>query len=79
MQYRLCHYQISSTSFISTWKTLWPIRQDKRLSTNGGFQNALSKLVRGRFHGCGTLTGSKPVRGKFHGCGTLTSKEALDT
>ena len=48
---------------ISTYKTLWPNYQDKRLLAHETFKNA----------------GSKPVRGKFHGCGTLTSKEALGT
>ena len=79
MQCRLCRYRITSTSFISTQRTLWPIRQDKRLSTHGTFKNAGLKSVRDRFHGCRTLAGSKPMRSRFHGCGTFTSKEALDT
>ena len=63
MHYRLCCYQITSTSFISTHKILWPIRQDKQLSTHGNFKNA----------------GAKLVRGSFHSRGTVTSKEALVT
>ena len=58
---------------------LWPNRQDKRLLIRGTLKNASSKPVRGKSHGCGTLTGSKPVRGRFHGSGMLTTKEALDT
>ena len=50
-------------SFISTHKTLLPNRQDKRLLSYETFKNA----------------SSKPVRGRFHGCATLTSKETLDT
>ena len=47
---------------ISTHKNLWPNCQDKQL-THVTFKNA----------------GSKPLRGRFHGCGTLTLKEALGT
>ena len=56
-------FKLLLTSFISTHKTLRPIRQDRRLSTYGTFKNA----------------GSKPARGRFYSRGTLTSKEALDT
>ena len=66
----LLHYAVSvlplSNYFypsISTHKTLWPNRQDQLLLTHGNFENA----------------GWKPVRGRFHGCGTLTLKEVLDT
>ena len=48
---------------IITHKTQWPNRQDRPLLTYGTFKNA----------------GSKPVRGRFHGCGTLTSKVVLGT
>ena len=48
---------------IITHKTLWPNCQDRPLLTHGTFKNA----------------GSKPVRGRFHGCGTLTSKVVLGT
>ena len=63
MQYLLCRYETTSTSFVSTHKSPWRIRQDKRLLIHGAFKNAGSRLVRGR----------------FHSRGTLTSKEALDT
>ena len=45
---------------ISTHKTLWPTRQDQLLLTHGNFENAGWKPVRGRFHGCATLTGFQP-------------------
>ena len=49
--------------FISAHKSLWPNHQDKLLSLHEMFKDA----------------GSKTVRGRLHGCGTLTSKEALGT
>ena len=66
----LLNYVVSTLSLlnyfypsISTHKTLWPTCQNKQLLTHGIFKNA----------------GLKPVRGRFHGCGTLTSKDALGT
>ena len=47
---------------ISTHKNLWPNCQDKQLT-----------------HAIFKYAGSKAVRGRFHGCGTLTLKEALGT
>ena len=60
MQSRLYCYQITSTHLLVLTR-LWRIRQGKLLLTHGIFENA----------------GWKPVRGRFHGCGTLTFKEVL--
>ena len=41
--------------------------------------SVLTGLKRLLVHGTFKNAGSKPVRGRFHGCGTLTWKEALGT
>ena len=47
--------------YISSHKTLWPDCQDKGLLIPRTFKNAGSKLVRGRFHSCRTLTLKEPL------------------
>ena len=81
LNYAVSTLQLSNYFYpsISTNKTLWPNHQDKQLLPHGTFKNTGSKMVRGMFHGWGTIAGSKPVRGRFHSFGTLTSKEALGT
>ena len=64
----LLNYEVSTLPLsnhfypsIITHKTLWPNRQDRRLLTHGTFKNASLKQVRGRLHGCGTLTSKEAL------------------
>ena len=62
MQSQLCRYQITS-NHLSVFTKLYGDRQEKQLLTHRTFKNV----------------GSKPLRGRFHGCGTLTLKDSLGT
>ena len=65
----LCYYYQIACTCLSLLARLvyhysyysWPNRQDKRLLTHATFEN----------------TGSTPMRGRFHGCWTLTVNETL--